>query len=196
MIDYEGLRKTVVKGLKDYLGVPVVRNNQSAEMPKYPFVSYTVITLMSENRGTYGEYEDGIARKPVTSTWSITAQSNDNVESVFLANKAREWLDCAGTLYLSDNNVIVQSVGAVTNRDNVLTVGYEYKNGFDCFFWLFDEVGEPEVETIESFEIGEDFNKRLENRLDGVNDSEYAYSRQQEDAGLNKVLSKRLDGVL
>ena len=196
MIDYEGTRKAVVKGLKAYLGVPVVRTNQSAEMPKYPFVSYTVTTLMSENKGTYGEYEDGYARKPVTSIWSITAQSKDNAESVNLAVKAREWLDFVGTLELNDSNVIVQSVGSVTNRDNVLTVGYEYKNGFDVVFWLFDEVENPNGrQTIEVMAFGDDSNARLENRLDGVSDSTYGLTQAEEDAALNDALSKRLDGV-
>lgn len=140
MVDFENLRETVVTGLKKYLNCPVIRNNQSAEPPAYPYVSYTITTLMAENKGTYGEYEDGKARKPVTQTWSITAQSDDNTESITLANKAREWLDYVGTVYLNDNNVIVQSVTGVTNRDNVLTTDYEYKNGFDCVFWCCDEV--------------------------------------------------------
>lgn len=35
MIDNENLRLTVVKGLKDYLDVPVIRSNQNAEPPNY-----------------------------------------------------------------------------------------------------------------------------------------------------------------
>lgn len=177
MIDYENMRETVVKGLKKYLNCPVTRSNQNAEPPRYPYVSYTVTMLMSENKGTYGEYKDGISRKGVTTTWSITAQSNDNSESVALANKAREWLDYVGTKYLNDNGVIVQSVTSVSNRDNVLTYEYEYKNGFDCVFWGFDEVIR-EVETIEGIYLNEtefeeyddleDLSLRLEERLDGV----------------------------
>lgn len=140
MIDYKNLRRTVKKGLEQYLGCPVIRKNQNAEIPSYPYVSYTIITPMSENNGTYGEYKDGTARKPVTQTWSITAQSDDNTESLALANKAREWLDYVGTSYLNENNVIVQTVTKVSNRDNVLTVDYEFKNGFDCSFWCLDEV--------------------------------------------------------
>ena len=40
---------------------------------------------------------------------------------------------------MKDNGVTVQSVTNVTNRDNILTVEYEYKNGFDVVFYLFDE---------------------------------------------------------
>lgn len=151
LIDYENLRKTVVKGLKEYLNCPIIRSNQNAEPPKYPYLSYTIITPMSENNGTYGEYDDGKARKSVTQTWSITVQSDDNDESLNLANKAREWLDYVGTTFLNDNNVVVQSVSNVSNRDNIISIEYEYKNGFDVFFNVFDEVT-SNIETVEDIE--------------------------------------------
>lgn len=199
MIDYENLRSTVAQGLKKYLGCPVIRSNQNAEPPPFPYLSYTVTTLMSENNGTYGEYEDGIARKPVTSRWSITALSDDNIESVTLANKAREWLDYVGTVQLNANNVIVQSVGSVTNRDNILSTDYECRNGFDVVFWMFDEVKEPETGTIETIFFNEDYGKHLENRLDGVTPeittTEYWTSQNQEDEELAQLLGDRLDGV-
>ena len=98
--------------------------------------------------------------------------SNDNSESVALASKAREWLDRSGTVYLNDNDIIVQSVGSITNRDNFLTVEYEHKNGFDVVFWLYDEVSFTR-EYIEETTIGEntqhatDYNELLEKRLNG-----------------------------
>ena len=93
---------------------------------------------------------------PFTVTWSITALSDDNAESVALAMKAREWLELVGQTYLNDNKVIVQSVGAITNRDNILTYGYEYRNGFDCVFWCHDEVKMPETEEIKEVVLGDD----------------------------------------
>ena len=139
MIDVDKLKQVVVSGLKEYLGCEVIRTNQNAEPPAYPYVSFTITTLASANNGTYEEHEDGTTRKQVTQTWSITAQSNSEGESVKLALKAREWLDYSGRVYLKDNGVIVQSVTNITNRDNILTVEYEYKNGFDVVFYLFDE---------------------------------------------------------
>ena len=197
MIDYEKMRVTVVKGLRAYLDCPVIRSNQTAELPPYPYISYTVTTLMSANRGTYGEWDDGIARKQVTTTWSITALSDDNAESVALAMKAREWLELVGQTYLNDNKVIVQSVGAITNRDNILTYGYEYRNGFDCVFWCHDEVKMPETEEIKEVVLGDDINDRLEARLDGV--ERYAVTGNQkqtsESDALNDELEKRLNGA-
>lgn len=197
MIDYEGMRLTIAKGLRDYLKCPVIRSNQTAEMPEYPFISYTVTELMSANNGTFGEWDDGKARKAVTTTWSITALSDDNSESVSLAMKARNWLECVGSVYLNDNNVIVESVGGITPRDNVLTYGYEYRNGFDCVFWCYDEIEMPEVETIERITMGDDMNDRLEARLDGV--ERFALSGNQsqtaESEALNEALENRLNGA-
>ena len=179
MIDYEKMRLTVAKGLREYVGCPVVRSNQNEEPPPYPYLSYTITTLLSENKGSYGEYEDGKARKPFTQTWSISALSNDDAESLTLACKAREWLDRVGTTYLNDNDVICQSVGSVTNRDNFLTVEYEYRKGFDAIFWLFDTIeGTAENDGyIESVDYGvgitereptvEELSEQLGKRLDG-----------------------------
>lgn len=139
LIDVDKLKQVVVSGLKEYLDCIVIRANQNTEPPAYPYVSFTITTLASANNGTYEEHEDGTTRKLFKQTWSITAQSDKESESVNLALKAREWLDYSGRVYLRNNGVVVQSVTNITNRDNVLTVEYEYKNGFDVVFYLFDE---------------------------------------------------------
>ena len=144
----------IAKGLKDYLQCPVIRSNQTQEPPAYPYCSYTITTLMSQNNGTYGEYEDGTQAKPVKQIWSITIQSDDDAESVALAVKAREWFDNIGTTYMNDRNVIVEAVGGITNRDNLITVNYEYRKGFDLTFWLLDIIENSTVEAIEQIETG------------------------------------------
>lgn len=158
MIDNEILRTIVVKGLRDYLNIPVIRGNQNAEPPDYPYLSYNITTLESANNGTWGEYEDNIDRIPVTQTWSITVQSDKDIESVTLASKAREFLCHTGTCYLRDNNVIVQRVTNITNRDNLITIEYEYKNGFDVVFWMINEEKNPidKIGIIESLNLKEE----------------------------------------
>ena len=156
MIDYEHIRKVVASGLKKYLNCPVIRSNQNKEPPAYPFISYTITTLAGENKGTYGECADGTQFKTVPQIWSITSNSNDNSESVMLISKAREWLDNIGTVYLNDNGVVCQSVGSITNRDNILTVEYEYRNGFDVVFAIADVISGDKIDNgeIETFELG------------------------------------------
>ena len=113
--------------------------------------------------------------------YSFTAHSDKYNEAVELANSARSWLDYVGTQYLNDNGIIVQSVGNVTDRSNLLTAEYDYAYGFDCTFWMYDEINLAETETdngeIESATIGEvealkplsaeELSEMLERRLDG-----------------------------
>lgn len=126
-------------------------------MPDFPFLGYNITTLSTENKGTYGQYDDGTLRKPVKQIFSFTAQSDDYTEAVELANKAHDYLDYIGTQFLNDNDVIVESVGNVTDRSNLLTSDYIYSYGFDCFFWLFDEIKSdlPKFGEIEDYEIKE-----------------------------------------
>lgn len=42
-------------------------------------------------------------------------------------------------------------VGEITNRDNLISIEYEYKNGFDAVFWLMSEVKNP-IESIGKIE--------------------------------------------
>ena len=179
MIDMNKIRRAVITGLRDYLKIAVIRSNQTGEPPEYPYLSYTITTLMSENNGSYGDYEDGVKRKPFTQTWSITVQSADDAEAMYCIIAAKNWLEQYGRTYLSDNGVIIQSVGAISNRDNMLTIEYEYRKGFDFVLSLMDEVGEPTeyIGVIESVEVGnaliepepteEELNAMLEARLDG-----------------------------
>lgn len=138
MIAYKDMREAVATGLRQYLGVPVIRGNQSAKAPSYPYVAYNVTTVASENNGTYQRHEDGIDRLLVRSIWSISALSADWDESVSLAAKAREWFNHTGRAWLAEKGVTVQTTTEITNRDNVLTVEYERKNGFDVAFYVYD----------------------------------------------------------
>ena len=140
MINTETIKTTVVTGLGIYCGVPVIRSNQNELPPVYPYLVFTVITPESENNGTFGEYEDGIDRRPSSQGWSISAVADTHSESLRLASKAKDWLDRVGTTYLNDRGVICQETTAVTNRDSFLTVEYEYRNGFDATFWTLSEI--------------------------------------------------------
>lgn len=141
MIDLTAIRRAMVTGLKSELGVPIISSNQTAEAPPYPYVSYTITALMNSSNGTWGEYKDGKHRKPFTQIWSITVQSDKSSEAMELCIKARDWLDHIGSDYLRKKNIIIQSVTGINNRDNLITLEYEYRYGFDVTLWLFNETG-------------------------------------------------------
>lgn len=155
MIKLDEMRETVAKGLKEYLGVKVIRGNQTASAPEHPYVTYNVTTIAGANNGTYQQHKDGIDRKMVRSIWSFSFISKDWDESVLLATKAREWIEHTGRLWLADHGITVQSTTEINNRDNILTVDYERKNGFDVVFYVFDEAENPSKSTgyIESVNI-------------------------------------------
>lgn len=155
MIDYKKMRDTVPMGLSEYLGIKVIRGNQTAPAPPYPYGSYNITTLASANNGTWQEHDDGIDRKQVRSIWSFSFLAEDWDESVSYAIKAREWFDHTGRTWLADRGITVQSVTEITNRDNILTVEYERKNGFDVVFYVYDEAANliDTYGTIESADI-------------------------------------------
>lgn len=177
MVNTDNICLTVAKNLKNYLGVLIVESNQNAKMPAMPYGRYTITTPATANNGTYGEYDDNVARKPVKQIWSLTFEAKTNEEALTLANKARSWFEYAGRIVLTDNDVIVERVGAIGDRSNLLTIDYQYAHGFDVTFWAMDEIEKPEAEEIEVVELAEveivnvptadELNVKLETRLDG-----------------------------
>lgn len=155
MIDLHDLRETILTGLREYLGIQMIRADQTAPSPPYPYGTAKATTPATANQGTWQQHDDGIDRKMVRSIWSFSFLSADHDESVMLATKAREWFDHTGHVWLSDRGINVQSITDITNRDNILTVEYERKNGFDVVFYVFDEAENPSKSTgyIEGAEI-------------------------------------------
>lgn len=155
LIDLNSIRSIIVKGLKEELKVPIIRANQTGPAPSYPYLSYTITSLINDRPGTWGEYTDGMHRKPGTQTWSVTVQSDKADEAMALCIKARDWLDHTGSVYLKDNKIIIQSVGAVNNRDNLISIEYENRFGFDFTIWILNETESliTKTGTIDDIEI-------------------------------------------
>ena len=151
----EKTRNVFISGLSKYLGIKIIRSNQNAPPPSYPYGSFTITMPKRENKGTYGIYDDGFARKPYLQTISLSFLSDDYNEAVELAEKAYLWADYTGTTYLNDNGVIVQLVTSVNDRSNFLTVEYEQRLGFDVILYYLSETNTliDQTGTIETAEI-------------------------------------------
>lgn len=139
MIDLRKNEIVIVEGLKDYLSTDlrpceVVRQNQVAKAPPYPFVSYTVTAPVLEKQGTYCEAEDGSLYMDATQNWSFTVQSDDADEAMALALRVFAYFTAVGLTALADKNITVRRVSGVTTRDNLLTIQYEHRNGLDVTF--------------------------------------------------------------
>lgn len=144
MINYGKIRNTVVDLLKRHTGVEVVLANQAAHIPKYPYISFTVTSPIIANTGTYGRYDDGFDRKPVKQVWSITAQAESTDEAAIIAQKAYDFFDRFHDI-LAEYEIVVVRLGNINNRDNFLTVNYEYRCGFDVTFGFMNEINHSEL---------------------------------------------------
>lgn len=160
MIDFKRIRRTVVKSVEDHLQIPVIRTNQNAEPPQYPYIGYTVTTLMKTNNGTYGEFTKVIDsksvkvyRKEFQQVWSFTAYSDDDLQSKTLAMQLYDFLDKIGALQLAEQEIVIQRIENITNRDNLLTTDYEYRNGFDVTFAFMNEIADVTEEQISDYKF-------------------------------------------
>ena len=151
MIDQKNINLVITEGLKAVTGCDVVKSNLAgAPIPSYPYISFSILNTVTR-KGTYSG--KGARYMPLTQTWSFTVQGNDDDEALEKAMAARDWLEETGRLELYDSGIIVQSVGAITSRDTLLTVDYEYRKGFDAVLSLMNLVQEPEAATIEKANI-------------------------------------------
>lgn len=154
MIDHRKNEIVIVEKLKEYLHndlrpCELVRQNQVAEVPPYPYGSYTVTTPVSAHGGTYSREEDGTLYKSVLQTWSFTFQSDDQEEALALAMRAYDFFTAVGLTDLADNGITVRRVRDITTRDNLISVQYEHRNGLDVTFGLLYAIA-PAEETIDT----------------------------------------------
>lgn len=147
MVDLDAVRGVIVAELSKSVEIPVIRSNTTGTLPKYPFISYTIRQLLNDRKGTWGEYDDGKDRIPTTQIWSITILSDNFAECMSYANKAYLFFSRDGLQNLKDAGITVEEVGAMTNRDTLLTVGYEYRYGFDVNIGFMNET-ESKIDRV------------------------------------------------
>lgn len=143
----------LVRRIQDVLMCPVVKANQTNQkIPPYPYVSFTVITPMVANGGTWGKHEDGYERKPFKQVWSFTAQSDDDTRALEVAMNLYEFLDRKND-ELSEKGIVVERLSNIANRDNFITIQYEHRYGFDVTFSFMREgtdiVKAPDLVSVE-----------------------------------------------
>jgi hypothetical protein len=165
VIDFKVISETIKDGLYNWLKgkgyeCPVIMANQTLPIPNYPYISYTITSTAVTNGGTFSVTSDYTRFKPMTQIWSFTVQSNDDKATTDIALLAYDWFSLVSNTYLSDNGIVVQRVGNITNRDNLLTIEYEYRQGFDVEFSLLHTISAEDSETAETIETVE-FNKEV-----------------------------------
>jgi hypothetical protein len=152
VIDYKEAKTLIVKGLQEWLEskghkCPVARANQTAPMPSYPYISFTIPNPLVSSQDGYSVMDDGTRCKQMVQTWSFTVQGDDEDTVQEIALLAYDWFSLTGNTFLSDNNIVAQRVGNITNRDNLLTIEYEYRRGFDVDFLLIQKLEKADGEA-------------------------------------------------
>lgn len=163
MIKSRNNEVVIVSGLQDYLSTPerpclVVRQNQVAPIPPYPYVSYTVTSPVLSRGGTYSVASDGTRYKRLQQAWSFTVQSDDPDEALELGIRMYNFFALSGITLLADNGITVDSVGNVAARDNLLSIEYEHRCGMDVTFGLLHQIadeGKDAQDPIETFDFKE-----------------------------------------
>jgi len=149
--------------LENFTNCTCIPSNTTKSKPPYPYISFSVINT-SIQKGTYARdtitEEDGAEKnvlfKPATQTWSFTAQSPDDAEAMRIAMLISDFFAEAGRLALYDRGIIIADVGAITPRDNLLTIEYEYRKGLDVKLSLNNVIEDTITETIENISIRND----------------------------------------
>lgn len=154
MIPQARIQQEMLSRLEAYTGCKCVPANTAKQMPAYPYISFTVINT-DQRKGTYSAVEmDGktVLYMPTRQTLSFTAQSDDDAQAMEKAMLISDFFTEAKRLVLEDNDIIVADVGAITPRDNMLTIEYEYRKGLDVVLQLnnviTDEAGAEKIDNI------------------------------------------------
>ena len=137
----------IVTQLENYVNCPVILTNQTAPVPSYPYISYTITTPVHHAGGTYCMRE-GVYYQPMLQTWSLTAHSDNSRECQQLGMKMYDFFARAGRQALYQKQIAVSSKTDLIQRDNLLTIQFEYRCGMDVAFRLMHqlEVQESKIE--------------------------------------------------
>lgn len=137
----------------------VIQSSTIGDMPKYPFITYTV-TSPYLKVGFDEEYTE-----QVNSTYqnrhvlhyervfSFTIVSKDEDEAMDLCVKAIRYFSNDGVLELKDKNIVIVEITNVAARDNFITIDYDHRYGFDVRIRLADEEVRETEEIIEKVNL-------------------------------------------
>ena len=162
MIPQAQIQQIMLSRLEKYTGCVCVPSNTTEQMPAYPYISFSIINT-NVKKGTYAAAtikKDGkdvpVLFKELLQKWSFTTQSNDDAEAQEKAMLIHDFFAEAGRQGLADNDIIVADVGAITPRDNLLTIEYEYRKGLDITLRFNNVIEETTEETIEKATLTSD----------------------------------------
>ena len=165
MMDVKSLQREMLRLLEDYTGCKVVQANTTKQMPNYPYISYSLLNV-DTRKGTYSAHTgtkivEGIETPvnmlsmPAILKYSFTVQSDDDVAALIHAISIKDFFEESKRQELADIGLIVSDVGGITQRDNMLTIEYEYRKGLDVTLSLNNVMESADVGVISDATIND-----------------------------------------
>lgn len=155
LTNHEVVRNAIISGLHDYMGMLVIQASSIGDMPKYPFITYTV-TSPYLRLGYDEEYTEqvnsNIQNRHVLHyerVFSFTIVAKEEDVAMDTCMKAVRYFRNDGVLALKDKDIVVAEITNVTARDNFITIDYDRRYGFDVRIRLADEEIRETAEIIE-----------------------------------------------
>lgn len=147
MLPYSNIRSTIVRGLRQALGVPVIQLNGGGDIPTGAFFTYN----FPDGFGRDGEglpittQQDGklLRQEAVTITVSFLSYADSVDDSLLNGLRARDWFKTAGYQALKALDVVVVEIGELQNLDINIEDEWERRQGFDVELRATDIVETP-----------------------------------------------------
>lgn len=160
MSNHEVIRNAIVKGLHDYTRLFVVQSSTIGNMPKYPFITYTVTSPYLQI-GMDEEYTEQVNSVMIQNrhvfhyerVFSFTIVAKEEGEAMDYCMRAIRYFRNAGVQELKDKGIVVVEVTNITARDNFITIDYDRRYGFDVRIRLADEEVREKEEIIEKINL-------------------------------------------
>lgn len=159
LISHKEIRDKLVSGLHAFMNLLVVQQSSIGDQPTYPFITYSVTSpyLQLGQPERYTQEIDGVicdkSKEHYEQVYSFTVASKDEDEAMDLCLKASQYFKFYGTYELSESNIAVVKISNISARDNMITINYERRYGFDVRIRVACEDINNDADIIEKVNI-------------------------------------------
>lgn len=156
---HEIARNALVKGLHDYMNMLVVQSSTIGDMPKYPFITYTVTSpylRLGQDEEYTEEVNSSYQNRHVLHyerVFSFSIAARDEDTAMDRCMKAIQYFRNDGVLALKDKGIVIVEISNVQARDNFITIDYDRRYGFDVRIRLADEEIRETTDIIEKVNL-------------------------------------------
>lgn len=159
LIKHSDIRDKLVTGLHNFTKLLVVQQSSTGKQPAYPFITYSVNNpyLQLGQPEHYTEETDGSTiernKEHYEQVYSFTVASKDEDEAMDMCLLAIQYFKFYGVQELKDHNIAVVKVSNLSARDNMITINYERRYGFDVRIRVASEETKVTNDIIDSISL-------------------------------------------